>query len=102
MDSDEPEISLPMFPGYCISIATEHFGFKAAERGADPACTPDEAWVLRLVPYPDRKLSTEGVPTSLAAESGARYELTPLLDALASALASEATTPGCGRCHTFR
>ena len=41
-------------------------------------------------------------PTSLAAESGAGYELPPLLDALASASASEATTAGCRRCHTLR
>jgi hypothetical protein len=28
-----------------------------ANLGADPACAPDEARVLRLVPYPNRKLS---------------------------------------------
>jgi hypothetical protein len=54
-----------------------------ADYGADPACAPDEARVLRLVPYPNRKLSPEGVPTALVMESGARYDLASLLDAFA-------------------
>jgi hypothetical protein len=32
-----------------------------ADYGADPACAPDEARVLRLVPYPNRKLSPDSV-----------------------------------------
>src|SRR5437763_9664864 len=36
-----------------------------ADYGADPVCAPDEARVLRLVPYPNRKLSPEGVATAL-------------------------------------
>jgi hypothetical protein len=54
-----------------------------ADYGADPACAPDEARVLRLVPYPNRKLSPEGVPTALVMESGTRYDLAHLLDAFA-------------------
>jgi hypothetical protein len=38
---------------------------------------------LRLVPYPNRKLSPEGVPTALVMESGTRYDLAALLDAFA-------------------
>src|SRR5437868_11834663 len=54
-----------------------------ADYGADPACAPDEARVLRLVPYPNRKLSPEGVPTSLVLERSDRYELPHLLKAFA-------------------
>jgi hypothetical protein len=39
--------------------------------------------VLRLVPYPNRKLSPEGVSTALVMESGTRYDLAALLDAFA-------------------
>jgi hypothetical protein len=39
--------------------------------------------VLRLVPYPNRKLSPTGVPTALVMESGTRYDLAALLDAFA-------------------
>jgi hypothetical protein len=52
-----------------------------AELGADPACAPDEARVLRLVPYPNRKLSPEGVPTSLVLDNNERYDLPHLLSA---------------------
>jgi hypothetical protein len=52
-----------------------------ADYGADPACAPDEARVLRLVPYPNRKLSPKGVPTALVMESGTRYGLAALHDA---------------------
>jgi hypothetical protein len=54
-----------------------------ADYGADPACAPDEARVLRLVPYPNRKLSPAGVPTALVMESGTKYDLAALLDAFA-------------------
>ena len=52
-----------------------------AELGADPACAPDEARVLRLVPYPNRKLSSDGIPTSLVLEGSERYDLPHLLNA---------------------
>jgi hypothetical protein len=54
-----------------------------ADYGADPACAPDEARVLRLVPYPNRKLSPAGVPSALVMESGTKYDLAALLDAFA-------------------
>jgi hypothetical protein len=54
-----------------------------ADYGADPVCAPDEARVLRLVPYPNRKLSPEGVPTALVMQSGTRYDLAALRDAFA-------------------
>src|SRR5918911_61135 len=56
-----------------------------AELGADPVCAPNEACILRLVPYPNRKLAPEGVPTSLVMESGERYDLSQLLHALPKA-----------------
>ena len=34
-----------------------------ADYGADPVCAPNEACILRLVPYPNRKLSPQGVRT---------------------------------------
>src|SRR5919199_1754619 len=52
-----------------------------SDYGADPACAPDEARVLRLVPYPNRKLSRTGIPTSLVLEGSDRYELSHLLHA---------------------
>jgi hypothetical protein len=54
-----------------------------ADYGADPVCAPNEACVLKLVPYPNRKLAPEGVPTALVMESGTRYDLATLLDAFA-------------------
>jgi hypothetical protein len=56
-----------------------------ADYGADPVCAPDEARVLRLVPYANRKRSPEGVPTALVLQTGTRYELAHLLDAFAPA-----------------
>jgi hypothetical protein len=38
---------------------------------------------LRLVPYRNRKLSPEDVPTALVMQSGTRYDLATLLDAFA-------------------
>jgi hypothetical protein len=54
-----------------------------ADYGADPVCAPNEACILRLVPYPNRKLSPEGVPTALVMESGTKYDLAALHDAFA-------------------
>jgi hypothetical protein len=54
-----------------------------ADYGADPACAPDEARVLRLVPYPNRKLSPTGVPTALVMESDTKYDLAALFNAFA-------------------
>jgi hypothetical protein len=57
--------------------------------GADPKVAGDESRVLRLVPYPNRKMSPDGVPTSIVYESEYRYELADL----AKALAPEQGTP---------
>src|SRR5205085_9271520 len=57
--------------------------------GADPKVAGDESRVLRLVPYPNRKMSPDGVPTSIVYESEYRYELAEL----ARALAPEQGTP---------
>src|ERR671933_2098366 len=46
-----------------------------ADYGADPVCAPNEACILRLVPYPHRKLSPTGVPTALGMESAPRMTL---------------------------
>jgi hypothetical protein len=54
-----------------------------ADYGADPRCAPNEACILRLVPYANRKLSPKGVATALVMQSGARYDLAELLDAFA-------------------
>jgi hypothetical protein len=59
-----------------------------ADYGADPVCAPNEACTLRLVPYPNRKLSPTGVPTALVMESGTKYDLAALLDAFASPAAT--------------
>jgi hypothetical protein len=54
-----------------------------ADYGADPVCAPNEACILRLVPYPNRKLSPTGVPTALVMESGSKYDHAALHDAFA-------------------
>jgi hypothetical protein len=54
-----------------------------ADYRADPVCAPNEACILRLVPYPNRKLCPEGVSTALVMQSGTRYDLAALLDAFA-------------------
>src|SRR5918911_2587737 len=59
-----------------------------ADYGADPRCAPNEACILRLVPYPNRKLSPTGAPTALVMESGTKYDLAALLDAFALPAAS--------------
>jgi hypothetical protein len=56
-----------------------------AELGADPVCAPNEACILRLVPYPNRKLSPTGIPTSVVMEGSERYDLSHLLHAFPKA-----------------
>jgi hypothetical protein len=53
-----------------------------AELGADPKVAPDESRVLRLVPYPNRKLWPEGVPTGIVYQSENRYRLEELAEAI--------------------
>jgi hypothetical protein len=43
--------------------------------GADPLPAGDEARVLRLVPYPNRKLWPDGIATAIVLETAARYAL---------------------------
>jgi hypothetical protein len=66
--------------------------------GADPKVAGDESRVLRLVPYRNRKMSPDGVPTSIVYESEYRYELAEL----ARALAPEQDTPFSRRAETPR
>jgi hypothetical protein len=50
--------------------------------GADPLPAGDEARVLRLIPYPNRKLWPDGIATAIVLETAARYALSELATAV--------------------